>query len=128
MVNISKFHKYAKNYQTGTGLQHAQLGLVSIIAVKFHEILTNGFQEIEFTNSYKNVKVNISKFHNSVQNHRTGTGLQHSQLGLISIIAVRFHEILTNGIREIVFTNSYTNLKLIILKFHNSAKNYRTGT
>ena len=48
-VNISKFHNSAQNYRTGTGLQHAQLGLVSIIAVKFHEILTNGFQEIVFT-------------------------------------------------------------------------------
>ena len=48
-VNISKFHNSAQNYRTGTGLQHAQLGLVSIITVKFYEILTNCFQEIVFT-------------------------------------------------------------------------------
>ena len=52
-VNISKFHNAAQNYRFGTGLQHAQLGLVSTITVKFYEILTNGFQEIVFTkNAY----------------------------------------------------------------------------
>ena len=101
-VVISKF---AKNYRTGTGLQHAQLGMVSIIAVKIHEILTNGFREIVFTrNFYKCLKVNISKFGKSAKNYRTG--LQHVQLDMVSIIAVNVHKILSNGFREIVFTKS----------------------
>ena len=35
-------------YTAETGLQNAQLGLAYIIAVKFHENLTNGFLEIVF--------------------------------------------------------------------------------
>ena len=50
----------------------------------------------------KNVKVNISKFHNSIM-YRAETGLQNAQLGLAYIIAVKFHENLTNGFLEIVF-------------------------
>ena len=79
-------------------------------------------------NSFTYLKINISKFYNSAKNYRTGTGLQHAQLGLVSIIAVKFHVILTNDLREIVFTrNVYKHFKVNILKFHNSAKYYRTG-
>ena len=38
-----------KNYPSTTWLQYAHLNLVSIILVEFHEIPTNGFQEIVFT-------------------------------------------------------------------------------
>ena len=59
-INIWKLHNSAKKYRTGTGLQHAQLGLVSIIAVKFHGIQINGLREKVFTkNVYKILKVNI---------------------------------------------------------------------
>ena len=46
---IAKSYNSAKNHRTGTGLQYAKLGLISIIVVKFHEIPTYGFREIVFT-------------------------------------------------------------------------------
>ena len=126
--NISKFHNSVQNYRTEIGLQNVHIGLVFFISVKFHELLTDDIREKVFTNWYTNLKVSISKFHNSTKNYRTGTGLQYAQLGLVVIISVKFHEILNKSFHEIVFTNSYKNVKVNIKKLHNSAQNYRTRT
>ena len=44
--------------------------------------------------------------HNSLKHYPSATWLQYVQLGVVSIILVKFHEIPTNGCREIVYTRN----------------------
>ena len=64
-----KSYNYAKNCQTATGLQYAQLGLISSILVKNHEILTCGLREKVITkNLHRPTKPKNTKSYNSATN------------------------------------------------------------
>ena len=70
--------------------------------MKFHEIMTNGFRETVFT---RNVFKKFEGKYFKVQLFRQKLP-NLTCVGLVSIIAVKFYEILTVGFREIVLTRN----------------------
>ena len=71
-VNISKSHNSAKNHRTGTGLGQCTTRHCTNQSYKVSSKSDQWFWRFR---ADKIFNVNISKSHNSVKNHRTGTGL-----------------------------------------------------